>query len=222
MRLVIVSDTHGRKNFAVPDGDVLLHCGDFTMSGKLNEIKSFDKWLRTLPHRHKVVIAGNHDFAFERTPRLARDSLKHAVYLQDSSIRINDALIYGSPWQPWFHDWAFNLPRGPALAAKWDQIPSRLDILMTHGPPRGILDRCPDGERVGCDDLLIATERVKPALHVFGHIHCAAGSERSDATLFVNASICDEDYRASRSPVVVDLQGGVATVVSPEGFVNSP
>jgi predicted phosphohydrolase len=221
VRLVLVSDTHGRKDFAVPDGDALLHCGDFTMSGKLSEVKSFDKWLGTLRHRHKIVIAGNHDFAFHRTPRLARESLKNGIYLQDSSVRINDSIVYGSPWQPWFNDWAFNLPRGPELAAKWDRIPNRADILMTHGPPRGILDRCPDGEQVGCDDLLVAIERVKPALHVFGHIHCAAGTQRSDSTLFVNASICDEDDRAVQSPVVVDLQCGVATVVSPEGFARS-
>lgn len=213
LRLIIISDTHNHTAFEVPNGDLLLHCGDFTMDGSVEEIAAFDRWLGSLPHPQKVVIAGNHEKAFERTPRAAHASLKNAHYLQDTAITIGNVLVYGSPWQPWFYDWAFNLPRGEALAAKWAQIPSGVDVLVTHGPPRGILDRTLRGEEVGCDDLRKAVERVSPLVHAFGHIHSGAGAVRRGRTLFVNASICDEYYRPRQSAVVVDIAKHSARLV---------
>ena len=205
MRIVCISDTHCRHDDVdLPDGDLLLHAGDATKRGTLDQIRDFDRWLGTLPHPHKVVIAGNHDFGFETDPT-ARALITNATYLQDEGIEIAGVSVWGSPWQPRFFDWAFNLDRGPDLAAVWAKIPDRTDVLLTHGPPRGILDRTFRGEDVGCDDLLEAAQRVKPKLHVFGHIHEAYGRLDRDGTTFVNASTCTLRYEATQAPIVVDL-----------------
>ncbi len=206
MRIVCLSDTHDlHGDLAVPDGDLLLHAGDATMSGTPQQIEAFDDWLARQPHRHKVVIAGNHDWGFQRTPARARSLLRHATYLEDSLAEVDGLRIWGSPWQPWFYDWAFNLERGPQIAAKWALIPDGIDVLVTHGPPLGILDRTSRGEAVGCADLLAAIDRVRPRLHVFGHIHEAYGRLERDGCLFVNASNCSERYRPVQPPIVVDL-----------------
>jgi predicted phosphohydrolase len=206
MRIVCLSDTHDlHDQLQVPDGDLLLHAGDATMRGSEAQIRAFDRWLATLPHRHKVVIAGNHDWAFERTPAAARSWLRAATYLEDSEVTVDGVRIWGSPWQPWFYDWAFNLERGPAIAAKWDRIPAGIDVLVTHGPPAGILDRTDQGDAVGCADLLAAVRRVRPKLHVFGHIHEAYGTLEQDGVRFVNASNCSVRYRPVQPPIVVDL-----------------
>jgi predicted phosphodiesterase len=206
MRIVCLSDTHDlHDQLQVPDGDLLLHAGDATMRGSEAQIRAFDRWLASLPHRHKVVIAGNHDWAFERTPAAARGWLRAATYLEDDEVTVDGLRIWGSPWQPWFHDWAFNLDRGPAIAAKWDLIPAGIDVLITHGPPAGILDRTDQGDAVGCADLLAAVRRVRPKLHVFGHIHEAYGTLEQDGVRFVNASNCSVRYRPVQPPIVVDL-----------------
>jgi len=206
MRIVCLSDTHGQhRRLRVPDGDLLLHAGDFSMAGRPDEIESFDRWLGTLPHPHKVVVAGNHDFLFEREPDRARALLVNASYLQDGLLEVGGLRIWGSPWQPWFFDWAFNLPRGPELAAKWALVPGGVDVLVTHGPPAGILDRTANDEGVGCRDLARALERILPRLHVFGHIHESYGRLERDGTTFVNASNCDLKYQPAQAPIVVEL-----------------
>src|SRR6266545_2807137 len=212
--IVCVSDTHGRHaDTVVPAGDVFVHAGDLTRHGLLEEVAEFDAWLASLPHRHKVVVCGNHDWCFQRAPDEARRRLRHAVYLQDEAVAIEGLRFYGSPWQPWFLDWAFNLARGPDLAAKWALIPDDTDVLVTHGPPVGILDLTKRGDRTGCVDLLERVRIVRPKLHVFGHIHEAAGVARFGATLFVNASA----YTAGARAVVLRYEGGRAEVVSPAG-----
>lgn len=207
MRIVAISDTHRLHNdIKVPDGDVLIHAGDFTGTGKIHEIAAFDVWLAKQPHRHKIVIAGNHDVTFETMPHIARASLQHATYLEDSGVEIDGFKIWGSPWQPRFCNWAFNVERGEKLRQKWEQIPERVDILITHGPPYGILDSVASGEHVGCEELLKAVDRVHPRLHVFGHIHESSGSRWAGDILFVNASICDGRYRPVNRPFVFDLE----------------
>lgn len=218
MRIVCVSDTHDRHAaFDVPEGDLLIHAGDATMAGRPEEIDRFNEWLGTLPHRHKLFIAGNHDRLFEERPEEARKRITNALYLQDAEVVVEGLRIWGSPWQPWFLSWAFNLPRGAALRAKWDLIPAGIHVLVTHGPPHGIRDRVRGlvarsltlamghDPGVGCEELREAVARVRPRLHVFGHIHEGYGREERDGTLFVNASSCDESYRPVNPPVVVDL-----------------
>lgn len=206
MRIVCLSDTHGlHSSMNVPDADVLIHAGDLTRFGNLEDIQHFSVWLDGLPHRHKLVIAGNHDRLFESNPHIAELSLGNVTYLRDSGVTIDGVRFYGSPWQPEFYNWAFNLPRGKALAEKWDDIPSDTDILITHGPPAGILDRTKDGNQAGCEDLLKRIRELNLKLHVFGHIHEGYGQEKKGNTLFVNAAMCDRLYKAVNFPVVVDL-----------------
>ena len=210
MRIVCLSDTHliHRKGaIEVPDGDLLVHAGDATYRGKPKEIRQFNDWFAGLPHRHKIFVAGNHDFGFEREPDAARALLDSSItYLMDAEVVIEGLRIWGSPWQPWFHDWAFNLPRGPDIRAKWQLIPAGIDVLITHGPPLGIGDRTVFGDDVGCADLLDEIRsRIKPRLHVFGHIHEGYGRYQQDGVTYVNACTVDEQYQLRNPPVVVDL-----------------
>lgn len=203
MRVVCISDTHNHR-IAVPDGDLLLHAGDATARGTTKQILAFNEWLGSLPHRHKVIISGNHDFGFERDPE-ARNLITNATYLQDEEVTVDGVRIWGTPWQPRFYDWAFNLDRGEPLRAIWAKVPTGIDILLCHGPPQGILDRCHDGARVGCEELTAALSRIRPRLCVFGHIHEDHGKLHRDGTLFVNASICNLQYQPVQPPFVVDL-----------------
>ncbi|MCP3920134.1 MAG: metallophosphoesterase [bacterium] len=206
MRIVCLSDTHdAHGDLKVPEGDVLVHAGDMSRMGHELEIQAFDDWLGTLAHAHKVVIAGNHDWLFERDPAAARALITNARYLQDSGATIEGVRFWGSPWQPRFFNWAFNLDRGAPLRERWAQIPEATDVLVTHGPPQGVLDRTTRGEPVGCEELDAALARVRPRLHVFGHIHEAYGREERDGTVFVNACNCDLSYEAVNPPIVVDL-----------------
>lgn len=208
MRIVLISDTHGlHESVDVPPGDLLVHAGDLTKVGEVEEVEAFARWFAALPHRHKVVVAGNHDFLFQDDPDLARALLGDATYLEDSGARVEGLRVWGSPWQPWFYDWAFNLQRGAPLAEKWALVPQSTDVLVTHGPPRGILDLTSGGDRVGCEELGLARARIRPRLHVFGHIHESYGVHRGDGVLSVNACNCDSRYRPSNPPVVVDWDG---------------
>ncbi|HKX84397.1 MAG TPA: metallophosphatase domain-containing protein, partial [Pyrinomonadaceae bacterium] len=151
-RIVCISDTHNcNEQIAVPEGDILIHSGDATIKGTDQEVIEFIRWFSRLPHKHKIFVAGNHDWFFELDNNYARRLLadSNITYLQDSSTQIDDLKLYGSPWQPRFFDWAFNLDRGYELAEKWKLIPNDIDILITHGPPNGILDLVP---RKGWDE----------------------------------------------------------------------
>lgn len=218
MKVVLISDTHGlHDHVAVPDGDILVHAGDATMRGQMNEITAFGAWFRGLPHKHKIFVPGNHDWMFQRNRTMALSLLnnglignerKPVLYLEDSGITVEGLKIYGSPWQPTFFDWAFNLDRGAAIKHKWDLIPEGLDVLVTHGPPMGIHDQAEPhlgSEHIGCEELLAAVERVKPKIHVFGHIHGGYGKTQYVNTLFVNASTCTEQYKPLNEPIVIEL-----------------
>jgi len=212
MRLVIISDTHNKmSSINLPKGDVLIHCGDFTVTGTVSEITQFNRELVRQANKfnHIIIIAGNHDLLFERQPQLARSLLDSRVnYLQDSFCVIDGIKFYGSPYQPRFFDWAFNLMRGAELAEKWNLIPDETDVLITHGPPFGILDEVPRQyfiENTGCEELRKRVETIKPKLHIFGHIHCGYGTTEKFGVKFANASNCDESYEPTNAPVVIDL-----------------
>jgi Icc-related predicted phosphoesterase len=200
--IVIISDTHGfHQSVDIPEGDILIHAGDLTHHGEIEEVVKLNDFLGTLPHPKKIIIAGNHDFCFERDSEACRASLTNAIYLQDQAVVVEGIRFYGSPWQPWFYDWAFNLQRGPEIRTKWDLIPEDTDVLITHAPPFRHGDRTMMGERVGCQDLLEVVKQVKPKVHIFGHIHEGYGLTRNENTLFINASICDETYQPRNDPV---------------------
>lgn len=211
MRLVLLSDTHNQLNaIRIPDGDILIHAGDLTNRGTLKEVVRELAVFAALPHKRKILVAGNHDWLFERDGALARSLCVEFDYLQNSSVVVDGVTIWGSPVQPEFCNWAFNRQRGVDIKRYWDIIPDGVDVLVTHGPPAGYGDLCPDGRRVGCTDLLDAVTRTKPRLHVFGHIHCARGLHVGrgpcSGTDFINAACVGEDYRVvAEQPMVYDL-----------------
>ena len=201
--LIAISDTHGfHETVEIPDADILLCSGDITHHGDVEEVKKFNDFLGELPHPVKIIIAGNHDFCFERDSEGCAAILTNGIYLQDRAVTIEGIRFYGSPWQPWFCDLAFNLQRGPEIRAKWDLIPEDTDVLITHGPPFGHGDRTVRGEQVGCRDLLEAVERIKPRVHIFGHIHEGQGITYNEHTTFINASVCNEFFRLSNPPIL--------------------
>ncbi len=215
MKVVCISDTHNcNEQITVPDGDILIHAGDATIRGTEHEVEDFLAWFSQLPHPYKIFVAGNHDWLYETNNRFARilTANFNIKYLQDSFIEIEGLKIYGSPWQPRFFDWAFNLNRGAELAEKWKLIPSDVDILITHGPPNGILDEVERKywtENTGCEELRKRVEEIAPLgklkLHVFGHIHCGYGQVEEFGVKFVNASNCDEEYKPTQPPIVIEI-----------------
>jgi hypothetical protein len=130
----------------------------------------------------------------------------NVIYLEDSGATLHGITIYGSPWQPEFYDWAFNLPRGKPCRDVWEKIPDGTEVLITHGPPLGHGDLCSSGDRAGCYDLLnIIQQRVKPKYHIFGHIHEGYGITTDGVTQFVNASTCNLQYLPNNPPIIFDV-----------------
>lgn len=202
-----MADTHGQlEHVNIPEGDVLIIAGDVCRGRSLQELKYLNNFLGALPHAHKVLIAGNHDLVMEQLGRVELERIfTHAVYLEDSGVTINGLNFWGSPWQPEFFNWAFNLPIGRALAEKWAKIPDNTDVLVTHGPPHGILDLTMRGKKVGCEELLKTVKRIKPRAHIFGHIHEGYGQVKKFGIRFVNASTCTLRYQPINPPITFDV-----------------
>lgn len=215
IRIVAVSDTHTFHNvLKIPECDIFIHSGDFTNIGEFKNIINFNTWVKTVPAKHKILIAGNHDRSLQLDPGVARNFITNCIYLEDESVTIEGLKIYGSPFTPSFnrHYWAFNADRGDEIKKHWDMIPEDTNILVTHGPPANILDGIPhvfngeeQMEHVGCQDLLDRIIKVTPRLHICGHIHESYGSYKTGKTLFVNASICNAQYQPVNAPVVIEI-----------------
>jgi len=217
-RITCISDTHNKHKQLdgfLPGGDILLHAGDSTGRGYKKEIENFLGWYDGLnQYDFKLFIAGNHDFGFETHPEEVKGILtgyKNIDYLEDELITIeegeptNTINIWGTPWQPEFYNWAFNVPRGKHLKQKWDMIPKNTDILLVHGPPYGKLDFVPrSGENVGCDELMLKIKEIKPKIVVFGHIHEGYGYVFDGDTHYINASVLDGTYLFSNKPLTID------------------
>lgn len=204
----VISDTHNKHHeIEIPDADIIIHSGDSTGRGTTDEIEEFCEWYGKLPHQHKILIAGNHDWGFqkdrEKHEKICEDN--GIIYLQDSGTEIDGIKIWGSPQSPEFCDWAFNCWRTERMKELdihghdyefigdfWKLIPEDTQILITHGPPYEILDKCP--RSVGCEELLKRIQEVKPHFHIFGHIHEGRGKMRVDKTTFINASSLDGGY----------------------------
>jgi 3',5'-cyclic AMP phosphodiesterase CpdA len=188
--IVSISDTH-RSQPEVPDGDLLLHAGDLTNHGTFAELQEQLDWLASLPHRHKVVIGGNHDSlldpgyvarfpdrSYETEGRTGADLNWHdLIYLNNTSVTLEfhggsrKLSIFGSPWTRQYGSFAFQYPTTRDV---WtNSIPSGTDVLLTHGPPKGFLDL---GGK-GCPYLAREVSRARPRLVVFGHIHAGRGQE---------------------------------------------
>jgi Icc-related predicted phosphoesterase len=218
MKIAAFSDTHGlHKNVKVPDADVVIFAGDLMNAGyRIQEAADFAAFWNKLPHVYKILIAGNHDRLFEDEEIECLSLFRETIYLKDSGVTINGVNFWGSPYQPEFNNWAFNVQIGPEIKKHWDKIPRDMDILITHGPPFGIMDEV--GElwgvaHVGCEELLTTVKVVRPKLHIFGHIHAGAdqggvlvGDNELAGTVFYNVSICNEQYKPVNKPHLIDFK----------------
>lgn len=235
-RIVCISDTHGKHaRIDLPEGDVLVHAGDCSNIGTVEEIGSFAAWMRQQPHRHKLFVPGNHDWAFSRTPDpkgpMGRgaggpEDLERVLDLMDYAgvtvlglpggqyqAQVAGVSVVGLCGQRPFCGWAFDTPE-PELANRWALIHEETDLLITHSPPHSVLDM--NDQRWSCGsvtlrDRLEAMEEP-PNLHVFGHIHESRGVHVS-RTLSVNAS-----YHPTAPFYIVDLDDLPTIVHQPASF----
>ncbi len=217
MKILVISDTHGRHNeLKLAQADVLVHAGDLTNDVGRKSLRDFLIWFEKQDFQYKCFCAGNHDGAFEKWPDLARAMVKEvapsAIYLENSEVIINGLKFYGSPITPTFYNWYFNKDRGEQIKRYWDMIPSDTDVLITHGPPYGVLDKAmredfPGAyENAGCKDLLDAIKRVRPKLWVGGHLHhCGGQTQTIDGTIFCNAAVVDDSYNLVRHGVTIEI-----------------
>jgi Icc-related predicted phosphoesterase len=212
-RITLISDTHTKhRELCLPGGDMLIHSGDIMNSGyNKNDIIDFLKWFESQDYEELIFIAGNHDRLFENNQQDVKaiiDEYPLVTYLEDNWVDVDGIKIYGTPWQPEFYNWAFNLPRnGEDLMKMWEMIPADTDILITHGPPQGHLDTSghPYNEPLlGCNLLRDRVDAVKPKIHVFGHIHGSSGYKEYGGTHFFNAAILDERYRLATNGITFD------------------
>ena len=241
LRIVAISDTHNRHaDLQIPDGDVIVHAGDLTWGGSLEEVESFNAWLGSLPHKHKIVVAGNHDFSLdadvctaEHWPHLHRNTvggiptlsgrevaeryLTNCTYLCGETATIEGLEIYAVPHQQTIkvpghtHKMAFNLDTEEQLADEFAKIPETTDVLLTHGPPKGVgrLDRTMAGASVGSQSLrtrilqLGAVGRLKAC--VFGHVHEGYGASSLGSVTCINAANVNIFYKATNPPIVFDV-----------------
>lgn len=221
LKIVCISDTHEKHRFLnIPEGDVLVHTGDFTFRGDFYAIKDFADWMQSLNFKHKICIAGNHELTLD--PNFSTNGsqrpimlnlLKNAgiTYLQDSGIEIEGLHFWGAPYTPKVLNWAFTEERGNKIAKKWNKIPAKTNVLLTHCPPYGILDLVEinlhkDVIHQGCEQLvkkIMSLRQLK--LHVFGHLHFNYGTEIINDTTFVNAASCNEQYEPYNPPIVVTI-----------------
>ena len=208
-KIVLISDTHNlHSKITIPECDILIHAGDATGRGTLQEVSSFLYWLSQQPAKHKVAIPGNHDWLFDRDPFMARNLLSQysdIIMLNDELKEVMGLKIYGSPVTPRFFDWAFNADEDD-LYETWSKIPDGIDILVTHGPPHGVLDLTDEGKSIGCP--ILANEimyRIKPKYHIFGHCHEGYGRQKIEGITYINASTCDRKYQPANPPIILDI-----------------
>lgn len=219
MKIVCIADTHRNHGYLdMPDGDVLIHAGDFTDWGAFNDVKDFSWWLEEQPYRYKIVIAGNHDVKFETYPDMSlaalRDKCKDVIFLTNSSVKINGIKFFGCPYTPRFGG-AFQLYHNKGEDEKyWKLIPKDTDVVITHGPPFGIMDSVErfayhdytEIDNCGSRGLLNRIIEVKPKLHVYGHIHQGYGiiKQRYGVT-FVNAALLNFEEGRMNKPIMVEI-----------------
>ena len=215
MKITFISDTHNKHRFVtndLPGGDLLIHAGDISSMGYEHEIREFCKWFNNIDnYTHKVFIAGNHDWGFQNNTEKVKEILEfyeNITYLQDNEVLVGEDMVnvYGSPWQPEFYNWAFNLPRqGVELKEKWDNIPNNTDILITHGPAYGYVDKVIGRtENLGCELLTERIKDFKPKIHVCGHIHTGYGYTFDGDTHYINASVLNESYVYHNKPLTIE------------------
>jgi Icc-related predicted phosphoesterase len=219
MKIVMISDTHGTyiPVTSLPDGDILIHSGDATSMGYEHEVKNLAKFFKRYENKFDQIIyvPGNHDLSFDDPEKVDKmveilEEVPNVKVLINELFVYDGVKIYGSPITPPFMNWAF-MKNDEDSQGHWYSTPTNIDILVTHGPPQGILDRCFDhatyeDKHVGCKHLLSRVLDIKPKLHIFGHIHEGYGIEENEFTTFINASIKDENYNPVNNPQYIEME----------------
>lgn len=201
-----MSDTHNNIINDLPDGDILIHSGDITKFGELNELNHICEWMGELKYKYKIIIAGNHDKClFENYD----ESIKiinnyNLIYLNNSGCVIEGYKIWGSPYIPQCGNWFFMANRD-MLKNIYETIPIDIDILITHGPPYGKRDELYNGVNVGCDILLKYVKKIKPKIHIFGHIHNGYGVDNYGDTKYINASVVNDNLKLINEPILINI-----------------
>ena len=209
-KIVFISDVHQQhKQLVIPECDILVSAGDYSFQGQPQEIEEFHKWFDKQPAEHLISVQGNHEVWVERnfeiSKKLVSKICPRAHFVDEGLVEINDLKFWCSAVTPFFCDWAWNVNRGSPIRKHWDLIPEDADILVTHGPVANILDETLFGEHVGCWDLHDKIKEIKPKIHASGHIHPSYGTKTEDGILFLNASVCDEEYNVVNLPIVVEI-----------------
>lgn len=224
LKLVVISDTHcSHEKLIIPECDIFIHCGDFTWQGARDEVEDFIEWFERQPAKYHISICGNHELTFDPhqpkyNPKIKALMLNSdIIYLENESVEIEGLKFYGTPWTPWFFDWAFNgivdidipFKDGVPLSIMYDKIPHDVNILICHGPPYDVLDMSNMGdERTGSVEMrrLIREKLNHLELYLCGHIHENRGVMVTDNNItYVNASSLDRDYKNMRQPVIIQL-----------------
>lgn len=222
-----ISDTHNQHTkLNLKGGDFLIHSGDCTATGNIQQIASFLSWFEKQPYTYKILVPGNHDWGFERDPSYWKEECKNRniILLNDSSVELEGIKFWGSPITPEFNNWAFNRYRtleqaqyrgSPWIKNHWDLIPLDTEVLITHGPSYGILDLLLQGGRVGCEELAKKIDELKSLrLHLFGHIHEQGGYEEKNGILHINGSSLDARYRPiENTPIRIQKNDSIYTIV---------
>lgn len=214
LKIVAISDVHCRWNkLIIPKCDILISSGDYSYHGEKHVVKDFHTWLNKQPAEHIISVQGNHETwvekNFEEAKTVATEACPRVHFMDEGLVEIEGLKIWCSAITPWFYSWAWNRHRGPNIEKHWALIPDDTDILITHGPPKDILDGVPwiDGtikETVGCEELRDRIAKVHPAIHIFGHIHHGHGEHHEKYTSYYNASICDEQYKPINPITVIE------------------
>ena len=218
MRILAISDTHSHhRKLNLPEADMIISAGDWSFKGEPEIVEDFIDWMAELPYKSKVCIMGNHELAYDKNPSrpkklsaLAKMKDAGIHYLENNEVVIEGLNIWGSPITPFFHNWAWNYQRGPEIAEVWSKIPEDTNILITHGPPYGKLDRVEKWNGTsneGCKDLKERVQQLKHLkLHIFGHMHLQGGQMLEvDGVKYWNAAVCDEQYKPINNIIVVDI-----------------
>jgi Icc-related predicted phosphoesterase len=217
VKIAVISDVHGKWNkIKIPECDILISCGDYSFRGEPHMVKEFHEWLNKQEAGYIISVMGNHEQwvekNFQEAKSIAVEACPAVHFIEEGLVEIEGVKLWCSAWTPTFgFNWAYNADRGEEIKRHWDKIPKDTDILISHGPPYGILDELkyvdgtPKGVFVGCRDLLEVIQKFKIPIHVFGHIH-EHGSEQVhlNGTSFYNASICDEQYQAVNAPHIIE------------------
>lgn len=214
LKIVCISDTHDIYYPQIPSGvDAVIHAGDITLSGSPDETMRFLRWFEGLKIKHKIFIGGNHDRFLEQYGGAFMGDFKSVTYLLDSSYDLEGYKVWGSPYSTTFMNWFF-MKDPEEMEEQWAKIPNDADIVVTHGPARGVLDRVAPlrgHDHLGDVALYKTLSQKAPQYHICGHIHGSRGMTSIEGTTFINAAVLDEAYRPWHlDPIVIELPNKAA------------